>query len=61
MINLDEWNDKPITDLITEIVDTLNKHERYLEALKQSIEYGGKVNQLFIDAFKEKEDKRNEE
>lgn len=61
MINLDEWNDKPITDLIIEIVDTLNKHERYLEALQESIVMGGKVNQLFIDAFKEKEEKRNED
>lgn len=60
MINLYDWNDKPITDLIIVVIDTLNKHERYLESLKQSIEYGGKVNQLFIDAFKEKENKRNE-
>lgn len=57
MINLDEWNDRPITDLIIEIVDTLNKHERYLEALQESIIMGAKVSNLAIGAFKEREDK----
>lgn len=61
MINLDEWNDKPINDLITEIVDTLNKHERYLEALQESIIMGAKINEMALGAFKEREDKRNEE
>lgn len=61
MINLDDWKDKQFGDLIAEIADTLNKHERYLEALQESIIMGAKVSNLAIGAFKESEEKRNEE
>lgn len=57
MINLEEWKDKQFADLISEIVDTVNKHERQLNAIEESIIMGGKVSKLAIDAFKEREDK----
>lgn len=56
MIDITNINDKLLTDILIEIIETLNKHERYLEALQEAITMGGKVSKLAIDAFKEKED-----
>ena len=60
MINFDEWKDKQFSDLLIEIVDTLNKHERYLESLQEAIIMSGKTSKLFIDAFKEREEKNDD-